>query len=225
MTAAVRRVTGMAGALLLLGVSAGPAGAHVSVSAPGASPGGFTKLVFRVPNEKPDQATTSFEVVLPEAQPFAGVSVRPQAGWKYEAVTEPLPTPLDVHGREVREVVRRVVWRAQGAGIKPGEFEEFEVSAGPLPQTRSLTFQALQTYSGGDVVRWIQDSAGADDEPERPAPVLELSAAGTSNEREDAPGAWEIAALGLGGLGLLTGVTALLTATRRRPSASRGGDA
>ena len=38
---------------------------------------------------------------------------------------------------------------AQGdAAIKPGQFQEFEVSHGALPETDQMISKALQTYSG-----------------------------------------------------------------------------
>jgi len=49
---------------------------------------------------------------------------------------------------------RRWIW--SGGRIAPGQFQDFSVSADPLPQGVSqLAFKAIQTYSNGDVVRWI----------------------------------------------------------------------
>jgi uncharacterized protein len=73
-------------------------------------------------------------------------------------------------------VVTRIVWTASGAGIAPDEFDEFEVSAGPLPETDQLVFKALQTYADGEVVRWIEEAEEGAEEPEHPAPVLALAA-------------------------------------------------
>jgi hypothetical protein len=39
--------------------------------------------------------------------------------------------------------------------IKPGQFQEFDVSLGPLPNVDQLVFKALRYYSDGDTVRWI----------------------------------------------------------------------
>jgi uncharacterized protein YcnI len=51
---------------LALVVAAPMADAHVTVK-PGEAPkGGFAKLAFRVPNERPDSGTTTPEVNLPE---------------------------------------------------------------------------------------------------------------------------------------------------------------
>lgn len=59
--------------------------------------------------------------------------------------------------------------------IQPGEFDEFEVSVGPLPDdTDQILFPTLQTYQGGEVVRWIDEPLPNGEEPEHPAPLLTL---------------------------------------------------
>ena len=47
------------------------------------------------------------------------------------------------------------------------------MSLGPLPTADQIVFKALQTYSDGEIVRWIDEAAGA--EAEHPAPVLKLT--------------------------------------------------
>src|SRR3712207_4305054 len=120
-------VTAATAALLVAG-SALPAAAHVTVNAPGATAGGFTKLTFRAPTEK-GVPTTKIDITFPSDAPIAFVSVKPKAGWTY-AVTKGKPAvPVTAHGESITEVVTRIVWTAaEGNGIKPGEFDEFEVS-------------------------------------------------------------------------------------------------
>ena len=125
---------------------------------PGEAPkGGFAKLAFQVPNEREDAGTTTLEVNLPEDHPIANVSVRPKEGWTYQVETRTLDQPLEGdEGEEVTEVVSKITWT--GGPIQPGEFDEFEVSVGPLPDdTDQILFPTLQTYRGGDVVRWIDE--------------------------------------------------------------------
>jgi hypothetical protein len=75
--------------------------------------------------------------------------------------------------------VSTIIW--SGGQIKPGEFQQFPVSAGPMPDDAdSLTFKALQTYSDGDVVRWVEETTPGGPEPEHPAPKLTLTAASGS---------------------------------------------
>lgn len=174
-----------AGAALLLPATS--ALAHVSVNPKEATGGGYAKLAFRVPNERDNASTSKLEINFPADHPFASASVRPQAGWTYTVEKTKLATPIKVHDNDISEVVSKITWT--GGTIKPGEFNEFEVSVGPLPSDAdSITFKALQTYSDGEIVRWIEEpSAGS--EPEHPAPVLKLTkaAAGTATTVTTAP--------------------------------------
>jgi uncharacterized protein len=172
----MKRVLILAAALVLL--VATPAYAHVTVSAPGATRGGSDQLItFRVPVEE-DKATVKITVALPTATPIASVDVLPVAGWTHTELTTKLRTPIKTDDGEITEAVTRITWTATTGGLKPGEFGEFTILAGQLPDSDSLTFGAVQTYSDGSVVRWIETPApGSTAEPEHPAPTLSLSAA------------------------------------------------
>jgi uncharacterized protein YcnI len=149
------------------------AAAHVTVNPGEATKGGFAALAFRVPNERPDSGTTSLEVNIPEDAPIANVSVKPTPGWTYEVERRTLDEPLEVHGNEVTEVVSKITWT--GGTINPGEFQEFEISAGPLPEDLDqILFPTIQTYASGEVVRWIDEPVEGGEEPEHPAPLLTL---------------------------------------------------
>ncbi len=53
---------------------------------------------------------------------------------------------------------------------------------GPLPtNTKQLVFKAIQTYSDGTTVNWIQRTVKGAPEPDHPAPVLKLTKAGTGH--------------------------------------------
>jgi periplasmic copper chaperone A len=217
------------GALSTAVVGVGTASAHVTVNPKDATQGGYAKLAFRVPNEKDAASTTRLEIVLPtDKAPIASVSTRPVPGWTVAVEKTKLATPLKVHDSDVTEVVSKITWTAvdDANAIRPATFQEFEVSAGPLPEVDQIVFKALQTYSDGDVVRWIDEGAEAD----RPAPILKLAkaaattpvnaaATGTANDDSGA----EESGLGLtfGIAGLVAGVAALvvaLLAYRRRPA-------
>jgi uncharacterized protein YcnI len=159
--------------------SAGAASAHVTVNPETATQGGFTKLTFRVPTEKENASTTKVQVAFPEGQPLGFVSVKPHAGWTVAVTKAKLATPIKTDDGEVTEAVSAITWTAGSAAsaIKPGEFDEFDVSAGPLPKADSMQFKALQTYSDGTVVRWIEPEKADGSEPEHPAPTLKLTPA------------------------------------------------
>ena len=208
---------------LLLVPLAGSAAAHVTVQGQDAQRGGFTKLVFRAPTEK-DVPTTRLEVAFPQEQPIASVRVKPKQGWTYRMVKAAPAEPFEAFGEPVKEVVTRIVWTSSGKGIGASEFDEFEVSAGPLPDVDRLAFPALQTYADGDVVRWIEPAVEGQEEPEHPAPVLQLAAAdegGTGTIATRAAGSSDSttaaassgtdrAGTVLGGAGLAAGLLGLL---------------
>ncbi|GIH46870.1 hypothetical protein Mro03_20490 [Microbispora rosea subsp. rosea] len=200
---AARGLVVAAVAACLVAVLPATAFAHVKVTADTAVQGGYAALTFRVPNERDDASTTKIEVQLPVDFPLASVSVKPHPGWSYAIEKTTLATPIESHGAKIGEVASKITWTASGedSGIKPGEYDEFSVSAGPLPETDRLTFKTLQHYSDGEVVRWIQEQSGGDgeqsggdgeqsggdgeqsdgdEEPERPAPVLGLTAKGAA---------------------------------------------
>ncbi|MGH9041576.1 MAG: YcnI family protein [Acidimicrobiia bacterium] len=160
-----------------LGVVAVPAGAHVTVNPREATKGGYAKLAFRVPNERPE-GTTKLEVNFPVEHPLSSVSVRPVAGWTYKVERQKLATPIgsEEPGEEaVTDYVSKITW--EGGTIAPGEFQEFEVSGGPLPDDADqMVFKAVQTYASGEVVRWIEEAGDSGEEPEFPAPILTLVA-------------------------------------------------
>ena len=58
-----------------------------------------------------------------------------------------LAAPVKTGDGDITEAVSKLTWTATGpdAAIKAGQFQEFEVSAGPLPAVDQIVFQALQT--------------------------------------------------------------------------------
>jgi uncharacterized protein YcnI len=177
-----------AGAIALVALAA-PAAAHVTVNPNEAAQGDFTQLTFRVPNEKDNASTVRVEVAFPADHPLAFVSVRPVPGWTSTVDKTKLAAPIKSDDGDVTEAVSRITWTAaQGSEIKAGEYQNFDVSAGPLPKdATSITFKALQTYSDGDIVRWIEESTPGGPEPDHPAPTLKLTSATSSETSAPTP--------------------------------------
>ncbi|MER7416493.1 YcnI family protein [Micromonospora peucetia] len=182
-----RRTAGVAAALALGAVAtavlgfAAPVSAHVSVNPQEATQGGYGRFAFRVPNESDTASTTKLEVVLPENAPVGSVSTMPVPGWTVAVEKRKVDPPVEVHGSQLSEAVSKITWTATGdAAVKPGQFQEFPVSMGPLPQVDTMVFKTLQTYSDGNVQRWIEAPTPGGEEPENPAPVLTLTAAAPS---------------------------------------------
>ncbi|MEU0249183.1 YcnI family protein [Streptomyces sp. NPDC006235] len=169
---------GAAAGVTVLALSV-PAFAHVSVQPEGdAAKGGYAVVDFKVPNERDNASTTKLEVTFPTDHPLASVMPEPMPGWKIDVTKSKLDKPLELHGEKISEAVTKVTWTADGKGIEPGYFEKFPLSIGQLPEdTDQLVFKALQTYSNKEVVRWIEVPQEGQEEPDNPAPVLELSAA------------------------------------------------
>lgn len=195
---------------------AGGASAHVTVSSADAAPGGFGTITFRVPNESDTASTVSLRVQLPTETPLASVSTRPVPGWTVTATRSQLPEPVQVEGTPVTSYVSQLEWRAdEGAGIGPGQFQEFAVAAGPLPDTGTLVLPAVQTYSDGTESAWIEPTVAGQEEPERPAPVLALPAAGVAAAAPADDGHGHGSATGGGdgvtGLALFLAILALFT--------------
>jgi periplasmic copper chaperone A len=167
-------VTAVTVGLVALG---GTASAHVSVSSSDATPGGFGKMTFRVPNESDIASTVSLRIQIPEEAAMASLRIQPVAGWTATTTTAELEEPLAAHGQEISSYVSVVEFRAvDGGGIRPGEFQEFALSGGPFPEAESLAFPAVQSYSDGSEAAWIEPTVAGQEEPERPAPVLTLAA-------------------------------------------------
>ena len=180
----VRRVGMLAmGALVasLVLVGALPAAAHVSVTPSSAPKGGFEVLSFNVPNEETSANTVKLEVILPTKYPIASVNTQPMFGWTATVEKTTLAKPVQTDDGAVTEAVSKITWIATDGGLQPGQFDLFTISAGPLPtKTNKLTFKAIQTYSNGEVVSWIQKTVKGAPEPEHPAPTLTLTAASSN---------------------------------------------
>ncbi len=170
-------VTGVAASSVLL--LSGTAFAHVSVQPQGeAAKGGYATVNFKVPNERDGASTVKLEVNLPADHPMSSAMPQPVPGWKAVVTKTKLAKPLEVHGKKITEAPSKITWTAAGGKIAPGEFQQFPVSLGKLPEDADqLVFKAIQTYDNKEVVRWIEEEKEGAPEPESPAPVLKLTAA------------------------------------------------
>ncbi len=167
--------------LLVTLVLASPAWGHITVH-PSTLPAGSSdvEITFRVPNERDNANTVKTQVFFPRNLPLLTVDVLPIPGWSSVVQTQSLAKPIQTDDGPVSQIVTDVTWTATGAGIAPGQYEDFEVAAGSVPdKAAQLVFKALQTYSSGEIVRWIQLATSQDPSPETPAPILSLTSGGT----------------------------------------------
>jgi uncharacterized protein YcnI len=244
-------VTVAAGVATVL--STGLASAHVTANVLGetAAKGGYSKITFRVPNEDETAGTIKLEVKFPAEYPVSGARTKPMPGWTAQVNKVTLDKPVKINNAEVKEAVGSVVWTAAaGTRIGPGEFQEFELSVGPLPDnTDELVMPAIQTYDNNEVVAWDQPMEDGKDEPEHPAPEIALAAAGgddhhgggapaaepenaamESGDAAAATSTTDDTARWLGGIGLVLGALGVgfgvgaTLRSRRTATAKQGGD-
>lgn len=192
--AALAAALGAAGLALLPAT----AGAHVTVHTDSTASGSFSALTFRVPNESDTASTVKLEVQLPKDTPFLYVSSKPIPGWTVKMTEAPLPEPVESEGTKITKAITTVTWTASGgAAVKPGEYQDFSISAGPLPKPGTIELPAVQTYSDGEVVKWNQPTPASGEEPEYPVPTFVITAAeaeGSHTDAAPAPNTGEAAA-------------------------------
>ena len=209
-------------------VAPAAAQAHVTLQPNTATAGAYTRLDVRVPNERDDASTNKVEVQFPDG--FASASYEPTPGWDVKVTKKTLDKPVQTDDGEIAEGVDTITWTAKSEAdaIPPGAFEDFGLSVQiPGKAGDKLTFKALQTYTGGEVVRWI----GAEDS-DNPAPVVSVNdgaaaaatpaptqAAATATpaaaeSSDDGGNGLAIVALIVGALGLVLGGAGLLAARR-----------
>jgi uncharacterized protein YcnI len=234
----LRRAAAVAAAATAITLAlAAPALAHVTIQPGTAEQGGFSKVAFRVPNERDDASTVRVEVAFPTDHPLAFVSVKPVPGWDVKVTDSKLPKPVQTDDGPLTDAVTKIVW--SGGKIGKGEFQEFEVSLGKLPtDVDQLTFPTKQTYSGGEVVSWADPPKTDGSEAEHPVPTLKLTpaaaesaapSASASASQAAAPTITQVAASSdgssdgtarlLGGAGLVVGIIGIVVAAlalRRR---------
>jgi periplasmic copper chaperone A len=176
----LRRAAAVAGSaaagVLLVSV---PALAHITTTPDSAVAGSTAVLTFHVPNEEAGADTTQLDMRIPTDHPIAQLLVKPVPGWTISVRTVTLPKPVVTDDGQFTQAVSEVIW--SGGRIRPGQFQDFTVSADPLPQGVSeLVFKAIQTYSNGNVVRWIDLPQAGQPAPDHPAPVLTLTTSATT---------------------------------------------
>ncbi|MGH8984445.1 MAG: DUF1775 domain-containing protein [Acidimicrobiia bacterium] len=113
-------------------------------------------------NERADAGTTTVQLLFPEGTPVTVVDLPAVAGW---AAT--------VDGGTLGQPATGVTWTRPTAG--PGEDPQLPLTLGPFPaEPGRLQFKVIQTYSSGEIERWIDDWPAGAPEPEMPGPVLDL---------------------------------------------------
>ncbi|MEW2399306.1 DUF1775 domain-containing protein [Streptomyces sp. NPDC046862] len=169
--ARVGRRVALAGAAALTATLAlaAPAAAHAEVEAD--KPQALAKdvtLTFVSEAESESAGFTELRVVLPEGIAPADVTLgEAPKGWKLKATSEG--------------------YTIGGPALKAGVDAEHQIKVRQLPDAEEIAFKTVETYSDGEVSRWIELPTGGD-EPEQPAPALKLKAA-APGAKPDGPSA------------------------------------
>ena len=221
-------------ALIAMAVPAA-AVAHVTLQPGEWEPGAFATVVVRVPNERDDAETTTVSVQFPENIPSA--RFKPHPTCEREVEREELAEPIE----ELTERIVSVTWTCDPA-IPADGFDEFGISF-QVPEDAApgdeILFPAVQTYSSGEEVGWIDPDPEADTpaprivvvEPEEeeaaaaPAPttteaVDETTAAPAVGTDDDDDDSLATVAIIFGIAGLVAGLVALGLVLFRKPSSA-----
>ena len=155
---------------------AGPALAHITITPDSVPAGTAAVLTLHVPNEEAHADTVKVDVQIPTGHPIAQLLVEPVPGWSVSVRTVRLAKPITTDDGTFSQAVSEVIW--SGGRIVPGQFQSFTISADPMPTGISqLAFKAIQTYSNGDNVRWIDLPQPGQPAPDHPAPTVTLTTA------------------------------------------------
>lgn len=235
-----RRLAAIAGAAITLTLAVpAVAGAHISMHPNVVPAGAYATLNVRMPGEQAGAYVTKLDMLLPAG--FTSVDYQPIPGWTVTEVDTKLAKPIQTDDGPVNEEVSQIVWKWTGplGKIQNGQFAQFPISiAVPANAAgKSLKFKAVQSYSNGQVVRWIepglddanpaptinispaggviQDVAGAEAGP-KPGQIGAASPAATVTKSSGASKGLAIAGLVVGAIGLLVGLGAILLVRRTR---------
>jgi uncharacterized protein YcnI len=209
--------------------------AHVEVSSEDATQGGGGIITFTMPNESATATVIKLTIQVPAATPIADATLQAVPGWTSAVTMQTLPKPIAVDGRQEVEALDTIVWTATDAGLPVGQYQQFSIDAELLPKAPTVVFKALQSYSDGTEVDWIELPApGSTTEPDHPAPTLTLAAAGSSTDSHSGAGSdgitadgtatsstghgLAVSALVVGILAILVSAFAVVLVSRRRVS-------
>jgi uncharacterized protein YcnI len=175
-----KSVGGVVATAVILLLWAPPASAHVTISPLSVPQGsGDVVLGFRVPNESTTASVTAFRIQVPTDHPIAVLSPEAVTGWTVTEHQVTLVKPVTTDDGTFTSVVSEVDWT--GGTVPIGQFAVFNLLAQGIPSSvHSLVFKAVQQYSDGTTVSWIQLPDRAVPNPAHPAPVLTLTSPGSS---------------------------------------------
>ena len=204
---------------------AGPAAAHVTPSESTAPAGSYLTFALRVPHGCSDDGnTTKLEVQIPEG--IASVTPEVVPGWTIERTVVPLDPPVDDgEGGQITERTSVITWT--GGPLAHDQLQEFGLSVKLPDDPGTVLFPTIQSCDNGGSTSWIEPTPAGGEEPEHPAPAIEVTAAtgdehggeaaatddeATDDDGDDDDGATKalaVTGIGLGAAGLVLGGAAM----------------
>jgi uncharacterized protein len=165
---------------------AAPAAAHVTVDPASVPKGGTATISFVVPNESSGARTDRVQIAFPPPpDAIASVSVEAMPGWHFTINTKKLATPIKTDDGSIDEVVTSITWTANNiaTAIGDNEFARFTINADGIPDgPDELVFRAVQHYSDGSTVKWVDPVTPGGPAAEHPTPILQLTAPSAAGE-------------------------------------------
>lgn len=182
--AALRVGAVAASAAIVVGTSALPAAAHVTVTPVGETPaGGYAVLTFAWGHGCDGSPTTRIAIQIPEGINTA--SPTQVAGWTVQKKMEKLDPPVqDSHGNELTERVGQIVYTAD-TPLQDGYRAAMDVQVA-LPDTpgETLAFPVVQTCQQGETA-WTQIPQEGQDPEELDTPAPEITVTEAVDEAVD----------------------------------------
>jgi uncharacterized protein YcnI len=217
--------------------------AHISLHPNTIPAGAYATLDVRVPGEQVGAHVTKVDMLLPQG--FTSLDYENVPGWTVSELRRTLAHPIRTEDGPIDQEVSQIIWTWTGplGKVANGQFIDFPLSVA-IPSDAAgsvLKFKAVQTYSNGRVVYWIEPAL----DDQYPAPRVDITPrggliedvagaeAGPTPGQAGAPAATRvagssgaasqglvIAAIVVGALGLAAGLCALRFAFRPPPRRS-----
>jgi periplasmic copper chaperone A len=196
--------------------------AHISIHPNTIPAGAFATLDVRVPGEQQGAHVTKVDVLFPAG--FTDVDYEAVPGWSVKVIERKLAAPVHDDGETIDSEIAQLVWAWTGplGEVSDGQFIQLPLSVA-IPSDASgkaLEFRTVQSYSDGQVVRWIDPSLDA----EHPSPRINVTAEGGTIEDvagdEAGPAAGQAGAFSA--TGASTGSSVTPVASKASSGASKG---
>ncbi|MCA0399976.1 MAG: DUF1775 domain-containing protein [Proteobacteria bacterium] len=155
--------------ILLVALLPSGAFAHASFETAEARQNSYFKAVLRVPHGCNGEATNLVRITVPEG--MIAVKPMPKAGWKLETKSGDLARTYSLHGKDVKNGVKEIVW--SGGALRDEHYDEFVFQArvtDTLPAGEKVFVPVVQECANGQA-SWTDIPAKGQDSHALKAPA------------------------------------------------------